>query len=85
MIKIINEIKNMNVPFTIKSVFLSIQNDPPYDRAKAANISIKPVMPESIPINFPAINEIKYEKITTKIIKPIGLLIILKNNESGPK
>ena len=48
MIKITNEMKNTNVPFTMKSLFLSVYNERPYDNSKATTISIRPVIPASI-------------------------------------
>ena len=38
----------MNVPLTIKSLFLTVINDKPYDKTKATIISINPVIPASI-------------------------------------
>ena len=81
----INEMKNMNVPFTMKSEFLSAYNDNPQDKSKATSISINPVIPESIPNKLPAMNEIRYETTTTTKIITIGFLIRVKNNELEAK
>ena len=72
MIRIINETKNTNVPFTTKSLFLSVYKDRPYESTNATTISINPLIPASILKRLPAINERIYAAITTRMIKPIG-------------
>jgi hypothetical protein len=57
MIKIINETKNTNVPLTMKSLFLSVYKDRPYESNRATIISINPLIPASILKRLPAMNE----------------------------
>ncbi len=57
MIKIINEIKNTNVPLTTKSLFLSVYKDKPYESINATTSSIKPLIPASIFNKLPAMKD----------------------------
>ena len=69
----------------MKSRFLSVYRERPYDRNNATSISIKPLIPESNFNRLPATYESIYDTATTNIIKIIGLLTSLNRNESGPK
>ena len=56
IISIISEIKNMNVPLTIKLESLSLNNASKYDSKRATNISTRPVNPASALKTLPKMN-----------------------------
>lgn len=84
MIKIISEMKNMNVPLNMKSLLFSLIKAEPYDKIIAAPISMIPVIPESIFRRFPHMKLKRYETITTKIITAMVLFkIIIRMDEES--